>query len=372
MPFDLRHKVCFLLLPSLSLCYPTAMEIKTLEWKKGKLYLLDQTKLPLQEVYTACSSYREVAAAIRGMVVRGAPAIGVAAAFGLVLGAKGIRAKDSSRFRKELGKIGEILFATRPTAVNLLWAVERMKAVVRKNQKKEVEKIKSLLEQEAVKIWEEDLAANRAMGKHGQILIPDGASVLTHCNAGALATAGYGTALGVIRAAFDSGKKIHVFVDETRPFLQGARLTSWELMKEKIPSTLITDSMAGALMAQRKIDVAIVGADRIAANGDVANKIGTYTVALLCHAHKIPFYVAAPVSTIDLTTKRGEDIPIEQRSFQEVTSLRGQRIAPFGAKALNPAFDVTPYRYIHAIITERGIAQRPFSQNLKKICRRND
>jgi methylthioribose-1-phosphate isomerase len=348
------------------------MKIKTLEWKKEKLYLLDQTKLPLQEVYTLCSSYREVAAAIRTMVVRGAPAIGVAAAFGLVLGAKGIKAKDSFRFRKEFEKIGKILFATRPTAVNLHWALERMKAVVRENQEKEIEKINNLLEEEAVKILEEDLAANRAMGKHGQILIPDGASILTHCNAGALATAGYGTALGVIRAAFESGKNVHVFIDETRPFLQGARLTAWELIKEKIPCTLITDNMSGALMAQRKIDLAIVGADRIAANGDVANKIGTYTVALLCHAHKIPFYVAAPVSTIDLTTKKGKDIPIEQRSFQEVISLCGQRIAPLGAKALHPAFDVTPYRYIHAIITERGIAQRSFSQNLKRICMRND
>jgi methylthioribose-1-phosphate isomerase len=247
-----------------------------------------------------------------------------------------------------------------------------MKGVAEKNEGKEVKAIKYLLEEEAIKILKEDLAANRAMGKHGQILIPDGSSILTHCNAGALATAGYGTALGVIRAAFECGKKIHVFVDETRPFLQGARLTAWELMKEKIPCTLITDNMAGALMGQGKVDLAIVGADRIAANGDVANKIGTYTVALLCHAHKIPFYVAAPVSTIDLTTKKGEDIPIEQRSFQEVTSLHGRRIAPIGAKALNPAFDVTPYRYIHAIITERGIAQRPFSQNLKRICRWND
>lgn len=334
--------------------------------------MLDQTKLPLREVYIPCSSYQEVAAAIRTMVVRGAPAIGVAAAFGMVLGAKKIRAKDHSQFRRELNEIGDALAATRPTAVNLLWAVDRMKALAEKNKGEKVQKIQHLLEDEAIKILEEDLAANRAMGKHGQILIPDGASILTHCNAGALATAGYGTALGVIRAAFESGKKVHVFVDETRPFLQGARLTAWELIKENIPCTLITDNMAGTLMAQGRINLAIVGADRIAANGDVANKIGTYTVALLCHAHKKPFYVAAPVSTIDLATKRGEDIPIEQRSIQEVISLQGQRIAPKGARALNPAFDVTPNRYVHAIITERGIVQSPFCRNLKRICRSND
>jgi methylthioribose-1-phosphate isomerase len=344
------------------------MKIKTLEWKNGKLYLLDQTRLPLKEIYNPCCSYKEVAAAIRSMVVRGAPAIGVAAAFGMVLGAKKIKAQDAIQFRNELGKIGDILLATRPTAVNLLWAVDRMKTVVERNQGKEVKKIKKLLEQEATKIREEDLAANRAMGKHGQILIPDGSSILTHCNAGALATAGYGTALGVIRAAFESGKKIHVFIDETRPFLQGARLTAWELIKEKIPCTLITDSMAGVLMAQGRIDLAIVGADRIAANGDVANKIGTYSVALLCHLHKIPFYVAAPISTIDLATKRGQDILIEQRSSGEVTSLHGRRIAPLGVKVLNPAFDVTPHRYIRAIITERGIIQKPFTRNLNRIC----
>jgi methylthioribose-1-phosphate isomerase len=344
------------------------MKIKTLEWKKGKLYLLDQTKLPLREVYVSCSTHREAGAAIRSMIVRGAPAIGVAAAFGMVLGAKEIKAGGGSEFRKKMAKIGETLLATRPTAVNLHWAVERMKGVAEKNEAKEVQAIIFLLEQEAIKILKEDLAANRTMGKHGQILIPDGSSILTHCNAGALATAGYGTALGVIRAALESGKKIHVFVDETRPFLQGARLTAWELMKEKIPCTLITDNMAGALMAQGKIDLAIVGADRIAANGDVANKIGTYSVALLCHAHRIPFYVAAPVSTIDLLAERGQDIPIEERPSREVTALRGQRTAPLGVKVLNPAFDVTPHRYIRAIITERGIIRSPFARNLKRIC----
>jgi len=343
------------------------MEIRTLEWKKGKLFLLDQTKLPLREIYVSCSSHREVAAAIKTMIVRGAPAIGVAAAFGLVLGAKKTRTKAYPSFRKEIEAIGDLLIATRPTAVNLLWAVERLKEVVRQNRGEKVEKIQELLEQEACGVLEEDVKANRAMGRQGQILIPDGASILTHCNAGALATAGYGTALGVIRAAFEAGKNIRVFVDETRPFLQGARLTAWELMKEKIPCTLITDSMAGSLMARGKIDLAIVGADRIAANGDVANKIGTYSVAVLCAVHRLPFYVAAPLSTIDLKTKTGREIPIEERPSDEVTSAGGRMVAPRGVRVLNPAFDVTPHRYIDAIVTERGIVYRPFSRNLKRF-----
>jgi methylthioribose-1-phosphate isomerase len=301
------------------------------------------------------------------MIVRGAPAIGVAAAFGLVLGAKKTRTKAYPSFRKEIEAIGDLLIATRPTAINLLWAVERLKEVVRQNRGEQVEKIQDLLEQEARRILEEDVKANRAMGRQGRILIPDGASILTHCNAGALATAGYGTALGVIRAAFEEGKNIQVFVDETRPFLQGARLTAWELMKEKIPCTLITDNMAGSLMARGKIDLAIVGADRIAANGDVANKIGTYSVAVLCQAHRLPFYVAAPLSTIDLKTKTGREIPIEERSPEEVTSVGGQKVAPRGVRVLNPAFDVTPHRYIDAIVTERGIVYRPFSRNLKRV-----
>ncbi len=329
---------------------------------------MDQTRLPLREVYVRCSSYQEVAAAIRTMIVRGAPAIGVAAAFGMVLGAKQSRRTDFSPFQKDMEKAGETLTATRPTAVNLLWAVARMRGVVEKNPHKKVNDLRRLMEQEALRIWEEDLRANRAMGKQGQVLIPDGARILTHCNAGALATSGYGTALGVIRAAFEAGKKLRVFVDETRPFLQGARLTAWELMKEKIPCTLITDNMAGSLMARGEIDLAIVGADRIAANGDVANKIGTYSVALLCHAHRLPFYVAAPQSTIDLATQRGGDIPIEHRHPDEVTSLNGRRVAPYGVEVMNPAFDVTPYRYIRAIITEKGVVQRPFARNLKKIC----
>ena len=343
------------------------MEIRTLEWNKGKLFLLDQTKLPLREIYVSCSSHREVAAAIRTMIVRGAPAIGVAAAFGMVLGGKKIKTKAYPSFRKGIEKIGDLLISTRPTAINLLWAVERLKMVVRQNSGEQVEKIQELLELEACRILEEDVKANRAMGRQGRILIPDGASILTHCNAGALATAGYGTALGVIRAAFEEGKNIQVFVDETRPFLQGARLTAWELMKEKIPCTLITDSMAGSLMARRKIDLAIVGADRIAANGDVANKIGTYSVAVLCGAHRLPFYVAAPLSTIDLNTKTGREIPIEERRPEEVTTAGGQKVAPRGVKVLNPAFDVTPHRYIHAIITERGIVSKPFGRNLRKV-----
>ena len=343
------------------------MEIRTLEWKKGKLFLLDQTKLPLREVYVACASLREVAAAIRTMIVRGAPAIGVAAAFGLVLGAKKIQTHAYPAFRKEIDRMGDLLIATRPTAVNLLWAVERCKEVVRQNPGEQVERIQGLLEREAGRILDEDIEANRAMGRQGQILIPDGAAILTHCNAGALATAGYGTALGVIRAASEAGKNIHVFVDETRPFLQGARLTAWELLKEKIPCTLITDNAAGSLMARGKIDLAITGADRIAANGDAANKIGTFSLAVLCRAHRLPFYVAAPLSTIDLETKTGVEIPIEEREPDEVTFAGGKRIAPRGVRVLNPAFDVTPHRYIHAIITEKGIVHKPFVRNLKKV-----
>jgi len=343
------------------------MEIKTLEWKKGKLFLLDQTQLPLREIYVPCSTPREVAAAIRTLMVRGAPAIGVAAAFAMVLGAGRIKTRDYSSFRKEMEKVGRLLVATRPTAVNLLWAVQRCRDLITQNRGEPVEKIRSLLEREAMRILREDVEANRAMGRQGQVLIPDGAAILTHCNAGALATAGYGTALGVIRATFEAGKSVQVYVDETRPFLQGARLTAWELMKEKIPCTLIADSMAGSLMAGGKIDLVIVGADRIAANGDVANKIGTYSVAVLCHAHRLPFYVAAPLSTIDLKTKTGREIPIEVRSAEEVATAGGKRVAPRGVRVFNPAFDVTPHRYIRAIITEKGIVPKPFARNLKKL-----
>jgi methylthioribose-1-phosphate isomerase len=344
------------------------MSFKTLEWKKGRLYLLDQTKLPLKETYVKCSTYQEVAKAIKGMVVRGAPAIGVAAAFGMVLGARQSKARGPAAFLRDISRAGQTLLATRPTAVNLLWAVKRMKRVAEETIGEGIPAVEKMLEKEAIRIFQEDLRANREIGRQGQILVADGCSVLTHCNAGALATAGYGTALGVIRAACEAGKRIHVFIDETRPFLQGSRLTSWELMKDRIACTLIADNMAGALMAQGKIHLAIVGADRIAANGDVANKIGTYSVALLCHAHHIPFYVAAPTSTIDLSIKTGAAIPIEQRSAREITTLHGLPIAPEGVKALNPAFDVTPHRYIRAIVTEKGIIQKPFQTGLKKIC----
>jgi len=344
------------------------MSFKTLEWKKGRLYLLDQTKLPLKETYVKCSTYQEVAKAIKGMIVRGAPAIGVAAAFGMVLGARQSKARGPAAFLRDISRAGQTLLATRPTAVNLLWAVNRMKCVAEETIGEGIPAVERELQEEAIRIFQEDLRANREIGRQGQILIEDGCSVLTHCNAGALATAGYGTALGVIRAACEAGKRIHVFIDETRPFLQGSRLTSWELMKDRIACTLIADNMAGALMAQGKIHLAIVGADRVVANGDVANKIGTYSVACLCHVHHIPFYVAAPTSTIDLSIRTGADIPIEQRSAQEITTLYGRPIAPQGVKALNPAFDVTPHRYISAIITEKGIIQRPFQTGLKKIC----
>jgi methylthioribose-1-phosphate isomerase len=343
------------------------MGIKTLEWKKGRLYLLDQTRLPHQETYLACSTYQEVARAIRDMVVRGAPAIGVAAAFGMLLGARHSKARTPADLERHMSQVARALISTRPTAVNLVWAVERMRAKLIKNLTRGKQALLRALEGEAGKILEEDLKANREMGRQGQILVPDGVSVLTHCNAGALATAGYGTALGVIRAAREAGKRVHVYVDETRPFLQGARLTAWELMKDRIPFTLITDNMAGWLMAQGRVQLVITGADRIAANGDVANKIGTYSLALLCRAHRIPFYVAAPLSTIDLSTEKGEKIPIEQRAAAEVTTLQGKRLAPDAAKAYNPAFDVTPHRFISAIITERGIVQKPYRSNLKKM-----
>jgi methylthioribose-1-phosphate isomerase len=343
------------------------MALKTLEWKNDKLFLLDQTRLPQREVYHPCGRYQDVAAAIKKMVVRGAPAIGVAAAFGMVLGARQVKTGNPTAFHREMLKVARNLIATRPTAVNILWAVERMKRVIVENLKSGVRAVKKELQQEAAQILREDVEANRQMGRQGQILVPDGSSILTHCNAGVLATAGYGTALGVIRAAVEAGKRVHVFVDETRPFLQGARLTAWELMKDRIPYTLIADNMAGALMAQGKIHLAVVGADRIAANGDVANKIGTYSVARLCQVHRIPFYVAAPLSTVDLAIGKGEEIPIEQRPEKEMTHFRGQRIVPRGARVLNPAFDVTPHRYIQAIITEKGIVQKPFKAGLKKL-----
>jgi methylthioribose-1-phosphate isomerase len=302
------------------------------------------------------------------MVVRGAPAIGVAAAMGVALGTKQITTADPGEFRKQFGRICDTLLATRPTAVNLFWAIERMKEVFRQYfDQGDLSNLKQALVAEAIRMQQQDVELNRRMGSHGASLIGENHRILTHCNAGALATAGYGTALGVIRAAVDQGKKLQVFADETRPFLQGARLTAWELQKDHIPVTLITDNMAGHFMKLGKIDCVIVGADRIAANGDVANKIGTYSVAVLAKENNIPFYVAAPLSTLDLSLSTGEEIPIEQRAQREVTHIQGSPIAPEGVDVANPAFDVTPNRYVTAIITERGIARAPYAESLRAL-----
>lgn len=330
--------------------------VPTVEWKEGMVRLLDQAQLPEQVVFLDCRDYQTVAGAIRELRVRGAPAIGVTAAMGIALGANSLQSKHFDVFSKEVYEICDVLAATRPTAVNLFWAIERMKRVLAENRQLPVEAIKRRLVDESQRILDEDIAMNKTMGRHGAALVQDGQTILTHCNAGALATAGYGTALGVVRAAWEQGKKIKVLADETRPVLQGARLTAWELMQDGIPVTLITDNMAGALMRQGLVHLCVVGADRIAANGDVANKIGTYSVAVLAKAHGIPFYVAAPYSTIDLHTPSGEHIPIEQRQPGEVTSICGKAaVAPAGVPVLNPAFDVTPAAYITAIITERGV-----------------
>ncbi|MEE8494817.1 MAG: S-methyl-5-thioribose-1-phosphate isomerase [Nitrospirales bacterium] len=330
--------------------------IPTVEWKDGKVRLLDQSRLPEQVTFVDCSDHRTVASAIRELKVRGAPAIGVTAAMGVALGAQHATETSYETFRKEVTAICDHLAATRPTAVNLFWAIERMKARLADWSGQPIVEIKRLLIEESQRILDEDIAMNKAIGRHGAELIKDRQTVLTHCNAGALATAGYGTALGVVRAAWEQGKKIHVLADETRPVLQGARLTAWELMQDNIPVTLITDNMAGTMMRQGRVQLCVVGADRIAANGDVANKIGTYSVAVLAKAHGIPFYVAAPHSTIDLSTPSGDQIPIEQRASDEVTSVFGSPpIAPAGVEVLNPAFDITPADYITAIITDRGI-----------------
>lgn len=330
--------------------------VPTVEWKHGAVRLLDQSRLPEIVEFIDCRDYQTVAEAIRSLKVRGAPAIGVTAAMGVALGAESIQTTDSANFTQAVLKICDELAATRPTAVNLFWALERMKRKLDSLQGQAVSVIKTALLSESQAILEEDIALCKTMGRHGATLIQDGQTILTHCNAGSLATAGYGTALGVIRAAWEGGKKITVIADETRPVLQGARLTAWELMQDQIPVTLITDNMAGSLMKQGKIHLCVVGADRIAANGDVANKIGTYSVAVLAKAHKIPFYVAAPYSTIDLKTKTGDDIPIEQRNPSEVTSIHGSHpVAPKDVAVYNPAFDVTPAELITGIITERGV-----------------
>jgi methylthioribose-1-phosphate isomerase len=341
--------------------------IKTLEWTNDGVVFIDQTKLPTEEVYVTCRTYQEVADAIVTMIVRGAPAIGVAAAMGVALGMQQSKATDHGMLKSEFEKICSDLAATRPTAVNLFWAIKRMKRKFEEVASLPMPQIQDALVREARQMHVEDIAINETMGRNGAALMPSSGGVLTHCNAGALATAGYGTALGVIRAAVESGKQIHVFADETRPFLQGSRLTAWELMKDGIATTLISDNMAGAMMRMGKINAVIVGADRIAANGDVANKIGTYTVAVLAKEHGIPFYVAAPWSTIDLETPDGNAIPIEQRSAKEVTHFAGKQIAPDGVKVENPAFDVTPSKYVTAIITERGVARAPYQESLSTL-----
>jgi methylthioribose-1-phosphate isomerase len=341
--------------------------LETLKWTDSGVLFIDQTKLPTEELWITCRKYEAVADAIRTMIVRGAPAIGVAAAMGIALGARDLDVTSISEFRNGIGQICRVMGETRPTAVNLFWAIRRMQRRFDEISGRPIPLIKQALIDEALAIYAEDIATNRAMGSNGAVLMPEAGGVLTHCNAGALATAGYGTALGVIRAAVEAGKKIHVYADETRPFLQGARLTAWELMKDNIPVTLIADNMAGAMMAQGKIQAVIVGADRIAANGDTANKIGTYSVAILAKEHGIPMYIAAPFSTVDLETADGSGIPIEQRAGSEVTHIGGKQIAPTGVLVENPAFDVTPARYIRAIITERGVATAPFSESLLRL-----
>jgi len=343
--------------------------IKTLEWTDAGVRFIDQTKLPTEETYVTCTTYQEVADAIRTMIVRGAPALGVTAAMGIALGIRDSRAENHDDLQCEFGRICDVLAATRPTAVNLFWGIRRMKDKLTEIGNLPIPEIKRALITEAQQMLAEDIAVNQAMGRHGAVLLPSSGGILTHCNAGALATCGYGTALGVIRAAVDSGKKLHVFADETRPFLQGSRLTAWELMKDGISTTVIADNMAGAMMRQGKIGAVIVGADRIAANGDVANKIGTYSVAVLAKEHGIPFYVAAPFSTIDLDTPDGSKIPIEQRSSREVTHMAGKQIAPDGVGVENPAFDVTPHRYVTAIITERGVIRPPYAESLRDTSR---
>ncbi|HSC27225.1 MAG TPA: S-methyl-5-thioribose-1-phosphate isomerase [Vicinamibacterales bacterium] len=342
--------------------------LPTIDWQSDVIVMVDQRKLPGQEVYVRCRTSQEVARAIRTMVIRGAPAIGVAAAMGIALGMRRSTAKGTRQFVVEFQKTCEMMAATRPTAVNLFWAIDRMKHAFAEGAQagESTEELAARLEREARAIHDEDVANCRVMGGFGAEIVPDGARVLTHCNAGALATAGYGSALGVIRAAVEQGKKIAVFADETRPFLQGARLTAWELVREGISTTVITESMAGPLMRAGEVDLVVVGADRIAANGDTANKIGTYTVAVLAHAHGIPFFVAAPLSSIDLSTADGDHIPIEERDRREISHIGSSRLTPEGAHIRNPAFDVTPHRYIAGIITEKGIFRPPFDETLRR------
>jgi len=343
------------------------MKYETVTWRNDRVVMLDQRGLPTEEVYVECDRPEEVAEAIRNMTIRGAPAIGVAAAMGIALGAMRLRVKNIGRFKEEFEGICRMMVETRPTAANLSWAVQRMKAIVHGHEGEGLDELRRSLKSEAMAIREADIEINRRMGHNGKRYIRDGNAILTHCNAGALATAGYGTALGVIRAAHEEGKDLEVYVCETRPQFQGARLTAWELDKEGIPVTLITDGMSGYLMSKGAIHLVIVGADRISANGDVANKIGTYSLAILAKAHGIPFYVAAPFSTFDFSLGTGGEIPIEERDSREVTHPFGQQIAPDGVRVWNPAFDVTPHEYVTAIITERGVAHEPFATSLRGL-----
>ena len=344
-------------------------EIQTIVWlPEGIVRLLDQTRLPGEEVYIDCRDAEAVAEAIRNLRIRGAPAIGVAAGMGLALGAQTLQATDATSFLHELKVIKDLLAQTRPTARNLFWGLDRIWTVAEKHRDLSIPALKQRLVEEAVRMHQEDLDCNRAMGVNGQVLIKDGDTILTHCNTGALATVGYGTGLGVVRAAWEHGKRIHVLVDETRPVLQGSRLTAWELARLGIPSRLITDGMAGDFMRRGEVQAVVVGADRIALNGDVANKIGTYSLAVLCRHHNVPFYVAAPLSTIDTGLPTGDQIPIEERAPEEVTSIAGVPIAPQGFPVANPAFDVTPAALVNAIITERGVLRPPFAEALRAVC----
>ena len=348
--------------------------VKTIEWTEAGVVMIDQTRLPREEVYVTCRGYREVAEAIRTMVIRGAPAIGVAAAMGLALAVRQAQAAQVTDLESALEEAAATIGATRPTAVNLFWAIRRMKERFAQSKQAgcNVDEIRQAMVAEALQVLREDIAGNEAIGRHGAELLAGGKSVLTHCNAGGLATGGYGTALGVIRAAAAGGHPPHVFSCETRPFLQGARLTVWELQKDNIPATLITDSMAGHILKSGRADCVIVGADRIAANGDVANKIGTYSLAVLAKENNVPFYVAAPLSTVDLSLASGEEIPIEQRPAREVTHIGGVPVAPEGTIVENPAFDVTPNRYVTAIITEKGIARPPYTETLARLASARD
>src|SRR6478672_8842407 len=342
--------------------------LPTIAREANVVVMIEQRKLPAEEIYVRCSTAADVARAIKTMVIRGAPAIGVAAAYGIALGMRKSTSTGTQKFAAEFYKMCELMAGTRPTAVNLFWAIERMKRSFAEgaNAGESVDQIKDRLDREADRIHDEDVASCRAMGAYGAAVVPDDARILTHCNAGALATAGYGTALGVVRGAVEAGKRVAVFADETRPFLQGARLTAWELVRDGIETTVITDNMAGSLMRNGGVNFVVVGADRIAANGDTANKIGTYTVAVLAREHGIPFYVAAPLSTIDLETPDGASIPIEERSAREVTHIAGSQLTPLGALIRNPAFDVTPHRLIAGIITERGILRPPYIDSLRR------